>query len=946
MTDDRGRSNQTPSEIVINVLPNRPPDLKLAFPARDIEVSPLEESDIKATAWDDYGLKRTGLTYALAGAKPEDIVLGENAAARQRHELAHVLRFEELKAEPDELLSYYFWAEDYGPDGNVRRTQSDMYFAEVRHFEEIFRQGEQPPGGESQQQQQQAGENAQQAEKLAELQKQIINATWKLIRRETAEKPSAAFADDTKLIHQSQASALEQVAALAGKLQDIQSQRHAAAVSTAMLKALEQLEQAKDGPALEALQPALAAEQAAYQALLKLRAREHRVIRSQQQRGGGSSGGAANRSQQQLQQLELSNDENRYETQRTAQSQQQQQDREARQTLNRLSELARRQKDLNERLKELQSALDEAKTEQEQEEIRRQLKRLREEQQEILRDADELKARMESPENQSTMAEARDQLDQTREQLRKASEALEQEQVSQAAAAGTRAEQDFQTLRNEFRRRIAGQFDEQMRELRDEARQLDEREQQLSERLASSDEPSSEGKSLRGQSEEDKLPEQLAEQKQRLENLVERMRETIEEAEQSEPLLSERLYDAARKVQQQNLPRALEAAELSMRRGLQDDAREQERLARSGIRELREGVERAAESVLGDDAEALRRARDELERLTRDLNDEIARNTNPSGERDEQTSRGGQPAEEDENGALPGERNSQAGRNASENAERDGTGRPAQQDQDQQPRGQGQGQGKQPGQERQQRPMPGQRPSSEGQRTGGEQPPMQGDGAQRPMPQQGQGGEGENQQPMGSQPMNQEGSQRGGGGQQGDSESEGSGRPFGGIASNEPQSDSQQGGQGGDQRGSKQRGGAREAGSPSGPGGPGGFDAFRQSTEQTRAPIAGEDFRDWSDRLRDVEEMVDDPQLRAEAVRIRQRARDVRRELKRHSVEPNWDLIRVEVSQPLVQLRDRVAEELLRRTNKDALIPLDRDPAPPKYSEQTRRYYERLGSGE
>ena len=26
-------------------------------------------------------------------------------------------------------------------------------------------------------------------------------------------------------------------------------------------------------------------------------------------------------------------------------------------------------------------------------------------------------------------------------------------------------------------------------------------------------------------------------------------------------------------------------------------------------------------------------------------------------------------------------------------------------------------------------------------------------------------------------------------------------------------------------------------------------------------------------------------------------------------------------------------------------VPLDRDPVPPKYSEKTRRYYERLGSG-
>jgi hypothetical protein len=112
------------------------------------------------------------------------------------------------------------------------------------------------------------------------------------------------------------------------------------------------------------------------------------------------------------------------------------------------------------------------------------------------------------------------------------------------------------------------------------------------------------------------------------------------------------------------------------------------------------------------------------------------------------------------------------------------------------------------------------------------------------------------------------------------------------------------------------------------------------------APLAGDDFREWSDRLRDVEEMVDDPDLRAEAARIRERARDLRAEAKRHSKEPNWELVQQQVAGPLVELRDRVAEELLRRTSKKALVPLDRDPVPPQYSEKTRRYYERLGSGQ
>jgi hypothetical protein len=57
-------------------------------------------------------------------------------------------------------------------------------------------------------------------------------------------------------------------------------------------------------------------------------------------------------------------------------------------------------------------------------------------------------------------------------------------------------------------------------------------------------------------------------------------------------------------------------------------------------------------------------------------------------------------------------------------------------------------------------------------------------------------------------------------------------------------------------------------------------------------------------------------------------------------------LVQQQVAGPLVELRDRVAEELLRRTSKKAIVPLDRDPVPPQYSEKTRRYYERLGSGQ
>ena len=111
-------------------------------------------------------------------------------------------------------------------------------------------------------------------------------------------------------------------------------------------------------------------------------------------------------------------------------------------------------------------------------------------------------------------------------------------------------------------------------------------------------------------------------------------------------------------------------------------------------------------------------------------------------------------------------------------------------------------------------------------------------------------------------------------------------------------------------------------------------------------PITGEGFRQWSDRMRDVEELLDNPELRAEAARIRDRARGAREEFKRHSKVPDWKQLQDPVFEPMNELRNRIAEEVRRRESPDALVPIDRDPVPPQFAEGVRRYYERLGSGQ
>ncbi|MGB7160924.1 MAG: hypothetical protein WBD40_22875 [Tepidisphaeraceae bacterium] len=940
LTDVDGRTNKHPPELTLNVTPNRPPDLKLAWPGRDIDVSPIQEMNVKAQVWDDFGVNRVGLSYAIAGQEPKEVVLGEQLTGKDKRDVAHLVSLEQMKAEPDQLLSYHLWVEDLGPDGNVRRTEGDMFFAEVRPFEQIFRQGQQPSEGEQQQQQQQQqSPNAQQAEELAETQKQIISATWKVIRRETSAEPTALLADDAKLLHESQTTLRKQAEGMAERLEDARSKQHLQSVLKFMDQAIKDLGTVRDGRAVKALRPALSAEQAAYQELLKLRAREHEVVRGnrrQQQRQSGSS--AANRRQQQLDQLDLKQEDNRYETQRRAQQEQQNDpaQREQRQVLNRLRELAQRQEDLNKQMKDLQAALQKAQEEQQREELKRQLARLRDQQQEMLRDTDELRDRMAQPENQQRMADSREQLEQTRENVRRASEALEKGMVPDAAASGARAAEELNTLRDDFRKATAGQLAEDMNRMREDARELDRKQQELAKELKDLD--AAEQRKLRDSGERHQIAQGLGQQREKLGGLLEDMKRTTEEAETSEPLLSRQLHDAAREANRSKADQALDSSKQMLDRGFVDEARQAETEASKGLTQLRQGVEQAAESVLGDETEALRRANDELEQLARDLERELSANgqqamspsTRPSSSR-QQVARNGPTTRG--SGQQPGtDEPQQNGEQAQANGEaRDGQQQRQQQGEGQQARSgqagqrqgqdqQGQQQGEsQQGEQQQANARGGQRGE---QQDGQQQGQQQGQQANAQSPQggqrQGQGRGGE-QQRDGQQQQQQEGARaQGGGGLRGETDQEG-----------RQQADAQD---------SQRREGNLRDLLPNETGG-------RAGGNERAGPMTGEGFRDWSDRLRDVEEMVGDPRLRAEAARIRERARSLRAEASRHSKEPNWDLVREFVGRPLVELRDAVADELMRRQTTEAMVPIDREPVPPQYVDKVREYYERLGSG-
>ena len=841
LMDDEGRTNRAPAQFVIEVIENRTPELKLTRPRGDQRPSPLEELVFEGTVWDDFGLLAYGLGWTRAGEEPRQVEMGGAVPGRETRSFEYLLPLEEAGVAPDDLILWYVWGDDFGPDGQIRRTTSDLFFGEVRPFDEIFREGQSPTrGGQAQEQSGEGGEGGQSpSAQLAELQKEIVNATWNLRRSHAA--VSAEYAAAAAVVRDAQFDALDQAEAVAG-VTDPGLAALWSAVRRSMGTASERLEEAPKSVA--ALTPALAAEQSAYQALLRLQEREYAVAAAQNQPGQRRSS-RQQAMQRQLDQLDLQQADDRYETESQAQAQTSPQRTEQLQILSRLRELAQRQQDVNQRLQELQTAQLEARTEEEREQVRRELQRLREEQQRMLADLDELRQRMDRPENQSRLAEQRQQLEDTRETMRRSADATQQEAVSQALADGTRAQRQMESVRDDLRRESAGEFAEDLHRMRSDARELVSRQEAIQQQMDELLNPQQ--RMLSNEQEKQELVNQLAEQKERLNSLVQDTTRIAAEAEVAEPLASRELHDALRAFVQDDVAFVTELEEELVNRGmltrtLQERLRaaardpgaksveataemirqdyltvadRAEERTRAGVARLATGVERAAERVLGDDTEALRRARQQLDDATRALEREMAQ------------------AEQQEERPTAG---------SATLASRD------------------------------------------------------------------------EQDPAGSTP------------------SDGAGQDQAGSRPTQEQGQEPRG---------AQRGGAASA-----------VDLDRLLAGDSRpgvgewsGPITGDGFLAWSDQLREVEELLEGSEWRNDVALARDRARVLRQRVRGQSERPDWATVRFDIMGPLVEVRDRVHEELARRDVDRALIPIDRDPVPGRYVELVREYYEELGRG-
>ncbi len=165
-------------EYFVRVMDDRPPDVHILRPGSDEGITPLQEVPIEARADDDFGIQKMDLVYSVAGG-PETVVPFTSLSGTELARVgARMIAVEDLKVKPGDVIAYYARAWDVPRAKVSTMTRSEIFFLEVRPFNEEYTLAV------SQSAMQAA--TGSQIEALISAQKDIISATWNLERRTAA----------------------------------------------------------------------------------------------------------------------------------------------------------------------------------------------------------------------------------------------------------------------------------------------------------------------------------------------------------------------------------------------------------------------------------------------------------------------------------------------------------------------------------------------------------------------------------------------------------------------------------------------------------------------------------------------------------------------------------------------------------------------------------------
>ena len=153
-----GFNNEIPIEYAIKAIPDTVPEVVIKEPGRDIKTTKLGEVEIIAEATDDYGIAELKLMYRIGSdelqeltletSTPDDVIESGAVDTVQRRvaDGSYTFYLEEFDVEPGDIISYYAHAVDNNTRTGPGEASSDIYFIEIRPFNEDFQEMEAEQG--------------------------------------------------------------------------------------------------------------------------------------------------------------------------------------------------------------------------------------------------------------------------------------------------------------------------------------------------------------------------------------------------------------------------------------------------------------------------------------------------------------------------------------------------------------------------------------------------------------------------------------------------------------------------------------------------------------------------------------------------------------------------------------------------------------------------------
>ena len=687
LADADGLSSPGDTEYFIRTLEDRPPDVRVIRPADDKQVTPIEEVAIEARADDDFGIATFDLVYSVRGGAEKAVPFRREGSGMTVNG-SRTVYLEDLGVEPGDFVTYYARARDVSRGKRATEARSDIFFLEVKPFEEEFVAAQsQAMGG--------GGSGDRSLDDLAEAQKEIIVATWKLDARSRNARGQSQ--DDIRNVGRAQAELQKRAQGAMGQLNramsDPRRRRRSARPAgpepaaepsatddpmskavTAMGKAVVELEGLKTSAALPH-------EMAALNELLRAQAevRKRQVQRQQNAMGGGRG---SNRQQQDLSSLfdrELARQQStNYETPNSTETREEQSSEES--ALDKIRELARRQDALNRQQQELAKR----RAEMTEEELKRELEKLTREQTELRRQAEELSRQMQQGGQQSQQQQSQQQgqqgqqgqqsrsqrsqggqgqqntensrtLREISEEMQSAASDLRRQDPNQASARGNRAadklrdlEQRMRSSQPDDRRRALGEMQLESRQLADAQRQL-ANERQRSGASGQEGQQSEQGQNAQGTDASRRRSaeqERLADRMQRLEQSVRQLARGADGAKGASEDERKALGDANRDLERQKLSERMRgAARSDERAGAQEGAAIAKQLERLADRLGTASGQSAEARKLSEQLAKNRELREKLDDIDRQLSEMRRKGDRPDGDK-QQTQRGGEPQQQ------------------------------------------------------------------------------------------------------------------------------------------------------------------------------------------------------------------------------------------------------------------------------------------------------------